>query len=134
MEEVLQGIEGVRKISDDIMVFGKSQADHDAALQTVFQKRRENNLTANSSKCLFNQSSIDFFGNRFSADGISADDKKVASLVNASPPKNATEVRSFLARCIKDFASISAPIRQLTHGNSRSHEVFQLFTPNRANC
>ncbi len=28
--------------------------------------------------------------------GISADDKKVVSLINASPPKNATEARSFL--------------------------------------
>ena len=105
-------------------VFGKSQADHDA-LQAVFQKMRENNVTANPAKCLLNQSSIDLFGHHFSADGISADDKKVASLINASPPKNATEVRSFLglaqyfARFIKDFASISAPIRQLTHQNAK---------------
>ena len=90
-----------------------------------FQKMRENNLTTNPAKCLFNQSSIDFFGHHFSADGISADDKKVASLINASPPKNATEVRSFLglaqylARFIKDFASISAPIRQLTNQNAK---------------
>ena len=87
IEEVLQGIDGVRNISDDIIVFGKSQADHDAALQAVLQKMRENNLTANPAKCLFNQSSIDFFGHRFSADGISADDKKVASLINASSPQ-----------------------------------------------
>ena len=125
IEEVLQGIEGVRNISDDIIVFGKSQADHDAALQAVFQKMRENNLTANPAKCLFNQSSIDFFGHHFSSDGIGADDKKVAALINASPPKNATEVRSFLglaqylARFIKDFASISAPICQLTHQNAK---------------
>jgi len=80
IEEVLQGIEVVRNISDDIIVFGKSQADHDATLQAVFQKMRENNLNANPAKCLFNQSSIDFFGHHSSADGIRADDKKVASL------------------------------------------------------
>ena len=61
----------------------------------------------------------------FSADGISADEKKISSLINASPPKNATGARSFLglaqylARFIKDFASISAPIRQLTHKNAK---------------
>ena len=125
IEEVLQGIDGVRNISDDIIVFGKNQSDHDDALQAVLQRMRENSLTANPAKCLFNQSSIDFFGHHFSADGISADDKKVASLINASPPKNATEARSFLglaqylARFIKDFASISAPIRQLTHLNAK---------------
>ena len=76
MEEVLQGTEGVRNISGNIIVFGESLADQDAALQAVFQKMRENNLTANPAKCLFNQSSIDFFGHHFSADGS-----------NASPPK-----------------------------------------------
>lgn len=122
---VLQGVEGARNISDDIIVFGKNQVDHDEALRTVLQRMRENNLTANPDKCLFNQSSIDFFGHHFSADGISADDKKISSLINASAPKNATEARSFLglaqylARFIKDFASISAPIRQLTHKNAK---------------
>ena len=123
-EEVLQGIEGVRNISDDIIVFGKSQIDHDNALRAVLQRMRENNLTANPEKCIFNQSSINFFGHRFSADGISADDKKVSSLINAIPPRNATEACSFLgltqylSRFIKDFASISAPIRHLTHQNA----------------
>ena len=125
IEEVLQGIGGVRNISDDIIVFGKDQSDHDDALQAVLQRMRENSLTANPAKCLFNQSSIDFFGHHFSADGISADDKKVVSLINASPPKNATEARSFLglaqylSRFIKDFASLSAPIRQLAHQNAK---------------
>ena len=125
IEEVLQGVEGARNISDDIIVFGKNQVDHDEALRAVLQRMRENNLTANLDKCLFNQSSIDFFGHHFSADGISADEKKTSSLINASPPKNATEARSFLglaqylARFIKDFASISAPIRQLTHKNAK---------------
>ena len=112
---------------------------------------RENNLTANPAKCLFNQSSIDFFGHHFSADGNSADDKKVASLINARPLKNATEVRSFLglaqylARFIKDFASISARIRQLTHQNAKwvwgpeQQHAFdclkaRMATPELANC
>ena len=77
-------------------MFGRSQTDHDNALRAALQRMRENNLTANPDKFLFNQSSIDFFDHRFSADGISADDKKVSSLINASPPRNATEARSFL--------------------------------------
>ena len=38
---------------------------------------RENNLTENPDKCLFNQPSIDFFGHHFFAEGISADDKNI---------------------------------------------------------
>ena len=125
IEEVLQGVEGARNISDDIIVFGKNQVDHDEALRAVLQRMRESNLTANPDKCLFNQSSIDLFGHHFSADGISADEKKISSLINASPPNNATEARRFLglaqylARFSKNFASISAPIRQLTHKNAK---------------
>lgn len=52
IEEVLQGVEGARNISDDIIVFGKSQVDHDEALRAVLQRMRENNLTANPNKCL----------------------------------------------------------------------------------
>ena len=95
IEEVLQGVEGARNISDDIIVFGMNQVDHDEALRAVLQRMRENNLTANPDKCLFNQSSIDFFGRHFSADGISVDEKKISSLIDASPPKNATEARIF---------------------------------------
>ena len=161
IEEVLQGIDRVRNISDDIIVFGKNQSGHDDALQAVLQRMRENSLTTNPAKCLFNQSSIDFFGHHFSADGISADDKKVAPLINASPPKNATEAHSFLglaqylAHFIKNFASISTLIHQLMHqnakwvwgpgqqrfqlsqsqhGNSRNHAILQPLTQNRADC
>ena len=35
IEEVLQGVEGARNISDDIIVFGKNQVDHDEALRAV---------------------------------------------------------------------------------------------------
>lgn len=120
MEEALRGIPGARNISDDIIVFGKDQHDHDVALQAVLQRMRDCNLTANPDKCLLNQSSIDFFGHCFTAEGISPDQGKVESLLNACPPKNVNEARSFLgmaqylSRFIKDFASISAPIRQLT--------------------
>ncbi|KAK3752456.1 hypothetical protein QZH41_007498 [Actinostola sp. cb2023] len=125
IEEAVQGIEGARNISDDIIVFDKQQDDHDNALRAVLQRMRDNNLTANPDKCLFSQSSIDFFGHHFSAEGISAADKKISSLINSSPPKNANEARSFLgfaqylARFIKDFASIYAPIRQLTHKDAK---------------
>ena len=55
IEKELQGIKGVRNISDDIIVFGRIQTDHDNALRAVLQRMRENNLTVNPDKYLFNQ-------------------------------------------------------------------------------
>lgn len=121
VSSTLQGILGARNISDDIIVFGNTQAEHDMNLKAVFQRLRDYNLTLNLDKCEFSKPDINFYGHHFSKDGIDADDKKVSSLLNASAPSNASEARSFLgmaqylSRYIQDFATITAPIRRLTH-------------------
>ncbi|XP_070546886.1 uncharacterized protein [Ptychodera flava] len=121
---MLQGIPHARNISDDIIVYGKgknAQKDHDANLRAVFESLRKHNATVNRDKCEFSKPEISFYGSRFSGAGISADETKWQALLKASPPQNAMEVRSFLgmaqylARFIQNFASISAPIRKLTH-------------------
>lgn len=109
-------------------MFAKNPDDHDKALKAVLQRMRDNNLTANKclpDKFLFKQSSIEFFGHHFSAEGISPDKNKIESLIHTRPPKSVNEARSFLglaqyfARFIKDFASLSAPIRQLTYKDAK---------------
>ncbi|KAJ8001173.1 hypothetical protein DPEC_G00188530 [Dallia pectoralis] len=92
--QTLQGITGVKNLSDDIIVYGKTQKDHDDSLRAVFQRLKDRGLTLNR--------------------------KKFAAIQQASDPQDPTEVRSLLgmanysARFIKDFASISAPPRELT--------------------
>ena len=112
IEQVLQGIKGARN-NDDIIVLGKTQADHDDALRAVLQRMRENNLIANPDKCLLDQSSIDVFGHNFSADGIGADICCQSSKIVVKP-RSFLDLAQYLARFIKDFASISALIRHLT--------------------
>ncbi|KAL7851862.1 hypothetical protein SRHO_G00176470 [Serrasalmus rhombeus] len=125
--QALQRIEGVKNLSDDIVVHGKTQADHDKSLIAVFQRLKEKGLTLNRDKCEFNKSPLEFFGFIFQAGGISADPKKVTAIKEASAPDNPTEVRSLLgmatycSRFIKDFASISAPLRELTKKGTPWH-------------
>ena len=122
--EQLHNIPGSFNISDDVIIFGKTQADHDRALKAVFQKFSDVNLTLNKSKCEFNKPSISFFGFIFSKDGISPDPEKVLSIQNMSPPKSVSEVRSFLgmatycAKFIPSFSNVSHPLRELTKKNS----------------
>ena len=71
INELIRDIPEALNISDDVIVFGKTQAEHDAALQAVFRKFAEVNLTLNKKKCEFNKKSITFFGFVFSGQGIS---------------------------------------------------------------
>ena len=51
---------GVLNISDDVIVFGTTQDDHNKNLQAVFQKFSEVGLTINKHKCEFNKRSLTF--------------------------------------------------------------------------
>ena len=121
IRETLEGIDGAKNISDDILVFGKSHEEHDKTLRAVFQRLREKGLTLNKSKCEYSKDKLEFFGYVFSKDGIAPDPKKVEEVVNLSTPSTASEVRSLLgmtnycSRFIPDYATKTEPLRKLTH-------------------
>lgn len=84
IQSLLCNIPGSLNISDDIIIFGKSQVEHDEALEAVCQRLSDAHLTLNKEKCDLNKSSISFFGFIFTAHGISPDPKKVEAVNNAS--------------------------------------------------
>ena len=120
IQTVIEGVPGVINISDDIAVFGVDQASHDKALQIVLERLRHAGLIANLEKCEFSEEKIAFFGLVFSGEGVSPDPKKIADHHAAKEPHNPPEVRLFLgmaqysARFLKNFATITEPLRHLT--------------------
>ena len=125
IQSVFNGISGCRNISDDLIIFGKTQSEHDQTLRTVLQVAKERNLRFGFDKCEFDQRQLEFFGYVFSREGISPSPSKVRAIKQAPIPKNASEVRSFLGmlqycgRFIPNLAKISAPLRLLTHKDVR---------------
>ena len=67
INEQIRDNQGALNISDDVIVFAKTQDAHDKALQAVFQKFSNIGLTLNKSKCEFNKHSLTFFEFVFSA-------------------------------------------------------------------
>ncbi|XP_060585972.1 uncharacterized protein LOC132741735 [Ruditapes philippinarum] len=124
IKSVIQDIEGTKNISDDIICFAKSQHEHDKVLDKVFCRLHGKGLTLNKSKCEFNKTEITFFGVVFGKDGISADPVKVKEIKEMLPPKTVTELKSFLgmtsycSRFIKNYATITDPLRKLTRKNT----------------
>jgi hypothetical protein len=120
IQQALQGLNGVRNIADDIIVWGKTQAQHDKNLEALLQRLVIKKLTLNLEKCKFNQPSLWFYGYILSKDGLSADPKKVEAIKNFKTPADASQLRSFLglanycSQFIKDFSTLTAPLRELT--------------------
>ena len=117
---VIQGINGAKNISDDIFVYGKSKKEHNIALDKVFKALHDSGLTLNKRKCEFNKPTVTFFGVVFGGSGISPDPLKVEAIQQMVRPINMSELRIFLgmtaycSRFIKDYASITEPLRKLT--------------------
>lgn len=123
MQSLLANIPGSLNISDDVIIFGKTQAEHDEALEAVCQKFSDVNLALHKKICEFNKSSISFLGFVFSDKGISPNLMKVEAIYNASPPTNTNEIQSFLgmatccAKFIPNFSDVAEPLRKLTKKN-----------------
>jgi hypothetical protein len=104
---------------DDILVFPKTQEEHEKHLRLVLEKLRSNKLYAKFSKCEFWLTKVAFLGHVISAGGVSVDPGKVKDVLNWMPPTTASEIQSFLGlegyyrRFIKDFSKIVKPMTKL---------------------
>ena len=81
---------------DDILVYSCSSEEHSEHLRIVLQTLRERQLYAKLSKCQFWFDRVAFLGHVILVEGVSVDPKKIEAVVNWKPPKNVSEVRSFL--------------------------------------
>ena len=57
--EAIAAMPNTLNTSDDIMVYGRDQKEHDEALEGVLQALVDRNLTLNKGKCEFNKESIE---------------------------------------------------------------------------
>ena len=81
---------------DDILVYSGSSEEHSEHLRIVLQTLREQQLYAKLRKCQFWLDRVAFLCHVISVEGVSVDPKKIEAVVNWNPPKNVSEVRSFL--------------------------------------
>ena len=81
---------------DDILVYSKDAQEHEQHLRIVLETLREKRLYAKLSKCDFWLKEVSFLGHIVSAEGIRVDPAKIEAIVNWKPPRNVTDLRSFL--------------------------------------
>jgi hypothetical protein len=104
---------------DDILIYSKSESDHEEHLRLVLQKLRDNQLYAKFSKCEFWIDKVPFLGHIISNEGILVDPAKVKEIMAWSVPTTVKEVQSFLGfagyyrRFIEGFSKIAKPMTSL---------------------
>ena len=104
---------------DDILVYSKDAQEHEQHLRIIMETLREKKLYAKLGKCDFWLKKVSFLGHIMLAKGIRVDPIKIEAVVNWKPPRNVTEVRSFLGligyyrRFVKGFSIIASPLTKL---------------------
>lgn len=90
---------------DDILIYSRSEEEHNHHLRLTLYILRRNKLYGKISKYEFYVSHIQYLGHIISASGISIDPKKIEAIMSWPAPTNVIEVISFmgLARYYRRF-------------------------------
>ncbi|XP_065576328.1 uncharacterized protein LOC136037534 [Artemia franciscana] len=116
MEEVFTELD-IGLIVNDIAGIGCSDAEHDAKLRAVLQATRDEGVRFNKEKCVFNTTSITYFGHRLTTSSIAQDPEKTQALENMPAPQNQEELQTllgmynYLSRYIPNLAMLNKPLR-----------------------
>ncbi|XP_072171872.1 galactose-3-O-sulfotransferase 3-like [Diadema setosum] len=96
MDQILEQCPGTIGIVDDIVAFGRDEAEHDKALQNLMTVSRKYCLVFNAKKCSIKKPQITFFGCVYDKDGIHPEPAKGRDIVNLPEPTNIREPQQFL--------------------------------------
>ena len=109
---------------DDILVATKDDLEfHEKCVHRMLEKLKKHDLYLKPEKCIFNQKRIKFLGVILEGGTIQMDPAKVKGIADWPPPRNVTDICSFLGFTgfyhyfILNYSLIARPMIQLTQKN-----------------
>ena len=128
MDRVLHGVgDFAAAYLDDIVIFSETWEDHLSHVHLVLGRLQASGLTAKPSKCQFGMAQCVYLGHIVGSGLVKPEHTKIQAVQQTPPPQTKKQVRAFLGltgyyrRFIPDYASIAAPLSDLTRKNAPAH-------------
>ena len=108
-DEAMEGLEGVKKLVDDVLVFAPDDETLLKRIKKVFQRCQEWRITLTKTKFQYG-SSVKFAGFIVDETGVRPDPNKVASIKDFPCPKDTTNLKSFMG-LVNQFSSYAPDLK-----------------------
>ena len=119
MENLLKGVRNVVVYIDDVVAFGRTQQEHDEAVEGVLRKLADAGLVLKKEKCKWNARSITFLGHEVNEDGVTPLKTKVDAITEMRAPVDGSELKTFLGmvnyyhKFLPNSAAVLEPLHKL---------------------
>ena len=97
---IILDVSGSANSQDDMIVWGRTLAEHNERLNKVFLKIRKSGLKLNKQKCQIGVTSIAFLGHIISSEGLKVNPAKIEAITKMPLPNFANELQRFLGMII----------------------------------
>ena len=121
MESLLHDIPSVVVYLDDILITGRTDAEHIETLDKVLTRLEESGLRLKRSKCVFMAQSVVYLGHRIDQEGLHPTEDKLKAVQDVPNPRNVAELRSYLG-LLAYYSKFLLPPSTPCTGCSRSHD------------
>lgn len=108
---------------DDILVFSRDNASHDADLQSIITRLTDHCVKINFVKSEFRKDCIDFLGYTINSNGVRPSQNKTRVLIDSPVPQTLKELRTLLgalgydSRFVRNLSTLSDPLRKMFNDN-----------------
>lgn len=125
LEYALEGLDGIKPIFDDILVFGVGEteaealSDHDAKLTALLERCRATGIKLNKEKLKLRRKEVKFMGHVICQDGLKPDPDKVQGIKEMPTSTSKQDLKrllgmvNYLQKFAPNLSEVTAPMRDL---------------------
>ena len=96
MTQAFEDLSGVKTIADDILVWGRSEAEHNHRLEQVLERSRKVGLKLNRSKMKIMTAEVPYIGHVLTSNRLKPDPKKLHAVEGMPSPEDKPALLRFL--------------------------------------